>query len=320
MSEIIAKLEDFSLGKQSKPQGTFQKIGIVGCGSMGQEIVKTIAHHGFDVIVLDIDQAHVDAGIANIAAVLDQEIKHWGMTGGEKRLLMSRIKGSVNYSDLADCDLVIETINFKQTGHSINPRREVLQKIENHVRPDAIITSNTATLMISDLTAELKHPERAVGLYFLSPADKVKVLEVVRSARTSPEAFEAVSRFVRMLEKKPIALHESPGNISARMICSIINEACTILMEGVASIQDIDELSRTSLGHQFGPFELADRIGLDKLQRWMDNLYDEFGDYRYKTSPVIKRLARMQLFGKVSGQGFYKYDANGKAIAPTSLS
>jgi len=107
---------------------------------------------------------------------------------------------------------------------------------------------------------------------------------------------------------------ESPVNISTRMIIVIINQACEMLMEGIASAQDIDELMRTSLGHQFGPFELADRIGLDKLQKWMENLFAEFGEHSYKASPVIKRLVRANNLGKAVGQGFYKYDVNGRII------
>lgn len=110
---------------------------------------------------------------------------------------------------------------------------------------------------------------------------------------------------------------ESPGNITTRMICVVINQACEMLMEGIASAHDIDELMKTSLGHQFGPFELADRIGLDKLQKWMDNLYNEFGEHGYKTSPVLKRLVRASYLGKASGQGFYKYDAKGRITGST---
>ncbi len=317
MSEIIGKLEDFSLTKSPKQHGSIHKIGIIGCGSMGQEIAKTISQHGFDVVCLDLDMQRVTGGIEGITNLIDNEIRRWGMTNSEKRLILSRIKGTVDYSDLADCDIVFEAINSRKPGTSLDIRKEILQKAENYVRRDAILASNTATLMISDLASGLEYPDRAVGLHFISPTDKVKVLEVVRSARTSDESFDTVSRFVRMLEKKPITLMESPGNITTRMICVVINQSCEMLMEGIASAHDIDELMKTSLGHQFGPFELADRIGLDKLQKWMDNLYNEFGEHSYKTSPVLKRLVRANYLGKASGQGFYKYDTNGKIVEST---
>ncbi len=317
MSEIIGKLEDFSLTKSPKPHGAIHQIGIIGFGSMGQEIAKTISQHGFDVVCLDLDEKRVAGGLEGITRMLDTEILRWGMTNSEKRLIMSRIKGTVEYRDLADCDIVFEAINSRKPGTSLEIRKEILQKAEKYVRRDAILASNTATLMISDLASGLEYPDRAVGLHFMSPADNVKVLEVVRSARTSEAAFETVSRFVRMLEKKPITLMESPGNVTTRMMCIVINHACEMLMEGIASAQDIDELMKTSLGHQFGPFELADRIGLDKVQKWMDNLYNEFGEHGYKTSPVLKRLVRANFLGKASGQGFYKYDAHGKIIEST---
>ncbi len=317
MSEIIGKLEDFSLTKSPKPHGSIHQIGIIGFGSMGQEIAKTISQHGFDVVCLDLDEKRVAGGLDGITRMLDTEILRWGMTNSEKRLIMSRIKGTVDYKNLADCDIVFEAINSRKPGTSLEIRKEILQNAEKYVRRDAILASNTATLMISDLASGLEYPDRAVGLHFMSPADNVKVLEVVRSARTSDEAFEIVSRFVRMLEKKPITLMESPGNVTTRMMCIVINHACEMLMEGIASAQDIDELLKTSLGHQFGPFELADRIGLDKVQKWMDNLYNEFGEHGYKTSPVLKRLVRANFLGKASGQGFYKYDAHGKIVEST---
>jgi 3-hydroxybutyryl-CoA dehydrogenase len=317
MSEIIGKLEDFSLTKSPKQHGSIHKIGIIGCGSMGQEIAKTISQHGFDVVCLDLDEQRVTSGLEGITSMIDKEILRWGMTNSEKRLIMSRIKGTIEYSDLADCDIVFEAINSRKPGTSREIRKDILQKAEKFVRRNAILASNTATLMISDLAAGLDYPDRAVGLHFMSPTDQVKVVEVVRSSRTSEEAFELISRFVRMLEKKPITLMESPGNITTRMLCIVINQACEILMEGIASAQDIDELMRTSLGHQFGPFERADKIGLDKIQKWMDNLYNEFGEHGYKTSPVLKRLVRANFLGKASGQGFYKYDSKGKIVGNT---
>ncbi len=317
MSEIIGKLEDFNLTKSPKVHGSIHKIGIIGCGAMGQEIAKTISQHGFDVVILDLNEQRVSSGLEGITGMIDIEIRRWGMTNSEKRLIMSRIKGTIEYSDLADCDIVIEAINSRKPGTSREIRKEILQKAEKFVHRNAVLASNTATLMVSDISAELEFPDRAVGLHFMSPTDDVKVLEVVRSSRTSEEAFERASRFVRMIEKKPITLMESPGNVTTRMMCVVINQACEILMEGIASAQDIDELMRTSLGHQFGPFERADKIGLDKLQKWMDNLYNEFGEHVYKTSPVLKRLVRANYLGKASGQGFYKYDAKGKIIEST---
>ncbi len=317
MSEIIGKLEDFSLGKSPKKIGSIQKIGVIGCGEIGQEISKTVSKKGFDVIFMDNDADLINKAIEGIGKMLDNEISNWGMTNTEKRLILSRIKPSTSYKDLSDCDIVLEAFNTSKLKPGKDIRQQIFKNAEENMREDAILASNTATLMISDLSSILKFPERAVGLHFLTPADNSKVLEVVRSAKTSDSAYEMALRFARMLEKTPIELMESPGNISTRMICVIINQACEIMMEGIASVKDIDHLMRDSLGHQFGPFELADRLGLDKVQKWMDNLYNEFGELAFKTSPVIKRLVRANNLGYSTGKGFYEYNEDGKIIGET---
>jgi len=153
-----------------------------------------------------------------------------------------------------------------------------------------------------------------VGVNFITPSSTVKVVEVVRALKTSDAAYEFTLRFIKMLDKIPVTLYESPGNISTRLIVTLINEACELLMEGVASVQYIDLTMKNGYGLQFGPFELADRVGLDKVLKWMNNLYLEFGTANFKPSPILKRLVRVNYLGKKSGKGFYKYE-NGKIIS-----
>jgi 3-hydroxybutyryl-CoA dehydrogenase len=305
-------LEDFSLGKRPKTKGMIQKVGVVGCGSVGQEITRYISENGIDVIFLDLDEDRVKDAFVGIGASLDETINHWGLTPGEKRAILSRIKGTTDYADLADCDLVIESISSRKKGTSLEIRKEIFRNIEAVVRPDAIISSNIVTLMISDLSAVLQHPDRGIGIHFILPIHKSNVIEVVKGINSSDEAFEQVVKFAGMINKKIIRLNESPGNIVTRMLVTTINEACEILMEGVASVSDIDMAMRES-GYLFGPFEMADRIGLDKVLKYMDNLYLEFGDKQYKPSPIIKRLVRANYLGRISGKGFYNYKG-GRAV------
>lgn len=163
--------------------------------------------------------------------------------------------------------------------------------------------------MISDLAAVLKYPDRAIGMHFILPIYKTHVVEVVRGIASSDEAYAQIVKFAGMINKQVIRLNESPGNIVTRMIVTTVNEACDILMEGVASVADIDRAMKESSGHLFGPFEMADRIGLDKILKYMDNLYQEFGDQKYKPSPIIKRLVRANYLGKLTGRGFYNYES-----------
>ncbi len=308
-------LEDFSLGQRPKTKGMIHKVGVVGCGAVGQEITRTVSEYGIDVIFLDLSEERVKDAYVQIGLQLDETINHWGLTPGEKRAILSRIKGTTDYNDLAECDLVIESISSRKKGTSLEIRKEIFRNIEAVVRPDAIISSNIVTLMFSDLSAALKHPERGIGIHFILPINKSNVIEVVKGINSSDEAFDQVVKFAGMINKKIIRVNESPGNIVTRMLVTTINEACEILMEGVASVSDIDMAMRES-GYLFGPFEMADRIGLDKVLKYMDNLYQEFGDKQYKPSPIIKRLVRANYLGKISGRGFYNYKA-GKPVDQT---
>lgn len=308
-------LEDFALNhKAPKQKGSIHKVAVIGCGSMGQEITRIISQHGMEVIFIDLTEERIKEVYKEIDHQLDEIINKWGLTDGEKRAILSRISGSTDYNKIKDVDLVIETINSKKPGTNIEIRKDVFRKAEKVISPETIITSNNSTLMISDLASVLEHPERAVGLHFIGPATSVKIVEVVRGQFTSDNAYETVLKFAKMIDKKAISLNESPGHVSSRLIVTLINEACETLMEGVASVQCIDTTMKLGYGLMFGPFEMADRIGLDKLLKWMDNLYAEFGTQRFKASPILKRLVRAGYLGRKTNKGFYKYE-DGKIIS-----
>ena len=304
MSELV----QFSLGGRLKPKGNIQTIGIMGCGSVGQVITRIVAQYGMDVIFLDLTEERLKEIYHDIEEQLDGVIAQWGITPSEKKLILSHIKGTTNYNDLKNCDLIIETISSRQKGTLLSLRKELFQKVESVVSEKAIISSDLSTLIISDLAVVLKHPERAIGVHFIEPIDKTNIVEVVKGRQTSDETYDKVSRFLKMINKKAILINESPGNISTRILIPLINEACEILMEGVASISDIDETMKETTGYIYGPFEIADKIGLDKILKYMDNLYQEYGDKKYKASPVIKRLVRANYLGLQTKKGFYNYE------------
>jgi 3-hydroxybutyryl-CoA dehydrogenase len=313
---MAESLADYGLRKKVKEsgQGQLKLVGIIGGGSMGREIIQIVSQRGINVVFIDLTQELIESILKDIDAALSEIINKWGLTQSEKRAIMSRIKGSTDYKEIKDCELVIESINVKQRGSSVEARKEVFRKIEEVVSPSAVIASNNSSLMISDLASSLKHPERTVGLSFITPASTVKIVEVVRGLETNDITYDFAIRFVKMLDKKPITLYESPGNISTRLIITLINEACELLMEGVASVQCIDQTMKIGYGLQFGPFELADRVGLEKVLKVMNNLYQEFGNEKFKPSPIIKRLVRANFLGKKVLKGFYKYE-NGKIIS-----
>ncbi|NPD44076.1 MULTISPECIES: 3-hydroxyacyl-CoA dehydrogenase family protein [unclassified Lentimicrobium] len=308
MAETLA---DFALGKKIVQEGSLQKVGVVGAGTTGQQIIRLVSKAGIDVVFVDVSEERVQQIFDALDKQLDEKINRWGLTAGEKRAMLSRIQGSSDFSILKGSNIVIETIHSKKKGTSLDLRRDVFKKIEAVVDEKTTIVSNTATLNISEISEVLDIPERAMGLHFILPVDQVKIVEAVRTIKTDDRSYDCITKFIRMVGKEMVEVQESPGNISTRMIVPLINEACSILLEGVASVPDIDKTIKHTTGYQTGPFELADNMGLDKVLKWMDNLYSEFGEIRYKPSPIIKRLVRAGMVGRLSGEGFYSYP-NGK--------
>jgi len=315
MSEVIIEpIENFGLSAKDRPKTLFSKVGIVGCGSVGQSIALLISRSDIEVVFIELSEDKINYAFCKIEKELDDMIEHWGMTPGEKRAILSRIKGYIGYENLRGCDLVIEAIRSNTRERRIVSRKEVFKSIEKHVSPETIIATNSTTIVVTELSSELEYNERCVSLHFLVSAPQYGIIEVVRGLYTSDEVYERVCKFIKMLNKTVIPVDESPGLISVRLSVALINEACEVLMEGVGKKEDIDATMKHGLGLSLGPFEMADKVGLDKILRWMDNLYNEFGDQKYKASPVIKKLVRANQFGRISGKGFYEYDENGKKI------
>jgi 3-hydroxybutyryl-CoA dehydrogenase len=220
----------------------------------------------------------------------------------------------MNYTDLAGCDFVVEAIRAVDRGAKLKERKEIFKKIEDVVDQDCIIATNSTTIVITELSSELVYKERCVSLHFFVSSPEARVIEVVKGLYTSDDAYEKVCKFVTLINRKIIPVAESAGLVSIRLFVVLLNEACEEMMEGVSSIENIDETMRIGLGMRMGPFEVADIMGLDKVVLWMENIYSEFGDVRYKPSPYIKRLVRAKQFGVSTLKGFYSYDAEGSKI------
>ncbi len=313
---VVEPIEKYALLKEKQSKTLFSKVGVVGCGKDGQSIARIAAWHGIEVVFIELTLDKIELAIERIGKELDNRIENWGLTQSEKRAILGRIKGSTEYKDLAGCDFVIEAIRSdEETGErSIDARKQVFRDVEKIVKEDTIIATNATTIVISELAAELKIPERAISLHFFVTSPEARIIEVVRGLYTSDEVYSKVSTFVKLINREVIPVEESAGLISVRLYVVLLNEACAALMEGVATIEDIDKTMLIGLGMRFGPFRHADLIGLNKVVRWMDNLYEEFGDSKYKPSPLIKRLVRAKQYGVISGAGFYKYDELGNII------
>ena len=320
----VEKLENYALSQKAGKATLFSRIGIVGCGKEGQNIARMAAFNGLEVRFVELSQDKIDAAITAIDQQFDTRIESWGLTTSEKRTIMGRISGSTSYDVLKDCDFVIESVLREQyTPHeSITLRKSIFNKIESIVREDCIIATNATTVIVSELSSGLKIKDRCVSLHFFINSPDARIVEVVRGLWTSDKVYEKVKSFMTMLRRQVIPVHESVGLIGVRMMVTMINEACDIYMEGVSSLEDIDKTIQIGYGMRHGIFQLADIIGLDKIERWGDNLFNEFGKIAHKPSPLIKRLVRAQQFGLSSGCGFYYYDEKGKitGVSLTKLS
>ncbi len=319
MSYTVESIEGYAIKRRDKPvvvhnRYEFNKVGIVGCGILGQEITRMVSSHGIEVTFIEISEEKIEQALNSISNDLDDMIEKWGMTYSEKKAIMSRIQGTMNYEDLEGADIVIESVKSRSRESSVELRKRIFREVEMNIAPDAIIATNSTTLVITEMSSELEYPERCVSLHFLSPADKIPVVEIARGLHTSDETYDKVCQFARMFEKQVVPVIESPGVISTRLIAPLINEACEIYMEGVGNLEDIDATMKMGFGFPLGPFEVADKIGLDTIVRWLDNLYKEFGDLKYKASPLLKKMVRANHLGRETQRGFYKYNEEGKKI------
>lgn len=314
--EVVEAIEKYGLSKKSSKKTLFSKIGIVGCGKEGQNIARIASISGMEVVFIELSTERVDRAKERISMELDRRIQSWGMTESEKKIILGRIRGSVDYDALKACDFVVETIRAdERTGQrSVEERKEIFKHVEQVVSPSTIIATNATTIVVTELASDLEYPERCISLHFFEASHEARLVEVVRGVYTSDATYEKVCQFVRLVNRDIIPVKESVGLAGVRLFCVQLNEACSILMEGVASMEDIDKVFTVGYGCRMGVFHHADVIGLEKVKRWMDNIFEEFGDVRYKPSPLIKRLVRAKQSGVLCGKGFYSYDEQGLMV------
>jgi 3-hydroxybutyryl-CoA dehydrogenase len=267
---------------------------------------------GLETIFIEVDQRHIDLALKLISRALDNHIENWGLTPGEKKAIMGRIHGSTDYRDLKDCDFVIECIRYDDAGkRSIESRKEAFKEIEKVVSTEAIIATNATTVIISELASELMHNERCISLHFPVAHSDANMLEVVRSVYTSEDVYQKMLLFAKLIKYETIDVNESSGLVSMRLMVVLLNEACQMVLEHVSSMERIDHLTEIVYDMRHGIFKMADAIGIEKIVPLMKDMFNEYGDRKYKPSPLLWRLYRTGQMGERTGKGFYIYE-NGK--------
>ncbi len=317
MSNITKEpIERYGLSKRVRKKTLFSRIGVVGCGKDGSVIATIAASYGMEVVFLEPSKEHIANAFKRIEDKLDAKILHWGLTQSEKRTILSRITGTMQYEDFTNCDFVIEAIRYNNlTGERrIAERKEVFNKLEQVISTTAIIASNVTTVIVSDLASELEYKDRCIGLHFLSNMPDSQLIEIVCGLETSDETYEKVCKFAKLINHEYVSVLESAGLVSVRLFLIQLNEACSMLMEGIATAQDIDRIMTLGFGHLQGVFRTADQMGIEKIVKLMENLYEEYGHVKYKPSPVLLRMYRAKHFGVSTKKGFFDYDDDGNVI------
>lgn len=285
------------------------KIGVIGAGTMGQGIAEMLAAKGIDVLLLEKSPELLEHAWRGIEMSLAKQLEKWAITEAEKKMTLSKIHKTILIEQLASCEMIIETVN-----EDMEIKREVFEKLDA-VCPNAIIASNTSTLSLTELAGGTIHPERIIGLHFIYPAGKAPLVEIIRGLKTSEETYEKVKHFVEQkIRKKGIMVYESPGFVTTRLVCTLINEAMHTLSEGVASAEDIDTAMRVGYDFRYGPLEMADRFGLDSVLAAMERMFREYGDLKYRPSFLMKKMVRAGHLGVKTGKGFFTYDEDGDRL------
>lgn len=286
-----------------------QRVYIVGAGVMGTGIAETVASTGIDVTLLDKTARQAEYGVKRIDESMAREIERWGLTESEKKAILSRIHPSGDLSLIVDADMLIEAIPDK-----LDLKRELFAEMDRISPPEAILVTNTSTLSISEIASATSRPEKVIGMHFLNPVPKVQIVEIVRGLRTSDETYMTIREFALSINKRPILVHEYPGYVTTRIIVPVLNEAMHVLMEGISTAEDIDNAMRLGFGFNVGPLALADMMGLDEVMAWMENLIRELSDHKYNPCPLLRKMVRAGRLGVKTGEGFFKYDADGNRL------
>jgi 3-hydroxybutyryl-CoA dehydrogenase len=286
-------------------------VGLVGGGTMGQGIAVTCAAAGLDVLLHEITPARGQEALAEIAAALDRDIAKWRRTAGEKKAVLARIRLVDALPGLAAAELVIESV-----PEDLALKARVFEALDAACPAEDLLATNTSTLSVTEIAERTRRPDRVLGLHFLQPVPQVPLVEVVRGLKTSDETLRQALEFLRLLGKTGVEVFEYPGYVTTRVILPFLNEAMYVVMEGVATAASVDTSMKLGYGLPVGPLGLADRIGLDQVSRWMQYLFEELGDLKYRPCPLLRKMIRAGHLGVKTGRGFFEYDESGAPRTP----
>lgn len=282
---------------------SIQTVGIVGAGTMGNGIAQACAVAGLKAVMVDISEAAVHKGVATIGKSLERLVSKEKISEADKAAALARVVGSTRYEDLGQADLVIEAAT---ENHPV--KIKIVQQLDQMLRPEVILASNTSSISITQLAAVTQRPDRFIGMHFFNPVPMMALLEIIRGLQTSDETHARAMAFATRVGKTPITVRNRPGFVVNRILCPMINEAIFALQEGLASAEEIDAGMRLGCNHPIGPLALCDLVGLDVQLAVMEVLYSNFNDSKYRPAPLLREMVDAGMLGRKTGRGFYTYD------------
>ncbi|HKZ68536.1 MAG TPA: 3-hydroxybutyryl-CoA dehydrogenase [Anaerolineales bacterium] len=283
---------------------SIQHIAVIGAGTMGNGITQVCAASGYTVIMIDVVPAALEKGRAIIDKSLSKFVEKGRLSADDKAAALGRISLQTELAAARESDLVVEAAT-----ETLDLKLKIFRELDSIARPEIILASNTSSISLTKIGGATKRPDKVIGMHFMNPVPMMTLVEIIRGLGTSDETTATVMELSRKLGKTPVEANDSPGFISNRILCPMINEAIYALMEGVGTKEAIDTVMKLGMNHPMGPLTLADLVGLDVLLYVMQVLHRDLGDDKYRPCPLLVRMVDAGYLGRKAGRGFYEYPA-----------
>jgi 3-hydroxybutyryl-CoA dehydrogenase len=293
----------------------FRSIGVIGLGTMGAGIAEIFARNGFSVVGVELTDESLDRGRQHIQHSTDRAVKRGKLSAEDQDALIGRVTFTTNISDVKECDLVVEAV-----VEHLDVKQELFRQLDQIVRPETILATNTSSLSVTEISTATSHPGRVVGIHFFNPAPVQKLVEIVRTVVTEPDVLDDVQAVVEKLDKTPVVCGDKAGFIANTLLFGYLNHAVSMYEARYASREDIDAAMRFGCGYPMGPLALLDLIGLDTAYEILDTMYKQGRDRLHAPAPILKQMVTAGMLGRKTGRGFYTYEAaDSPVVVPDAL-